>query len=154
MATLYKAILESKNKTSNQDILDSQAWAAFKINNKDSFGEGFWENPDNLAEALRVFKKSGGTSKAYTAAEISGFRKTLSSEIAETLQTENEEMSDGSEASEALKKEAAKLIKEANLNPVTTRELIEELMSSKKEGGLLPWQDEMLTQLLASEASK
>jgi hypothetical protein len=154
MDKLYNAILESKNKTSNQDIVDSQAWAAFKTNNKDSFGANFWNNPDNLEEALRVFKKSGGTSKAYTAAEISGFRKTLSSEIAKTLQTENEELSGGPvEASEFLQNQAKKLIKEADFTDVTAREFIEELMNAKKEGlGIAPYQDEMLKQLLKKYA--
>jgi len=150
MEKLYNAILESKNKTSDQDILDSQAWAAFKVNNKDSFGAGFWDNPDNFAEALSVFKKSGGTSKAYTAAEISGFRKTLSSEIAKKLQTENEDLSGGPvETSEYLQNQAKKLIKEAQFTDVTAREFIEELMNAKREGlGIAAYQEEMLKQLL------
>jgi len=154
MDKLYNAILESKNKSSTEDILDSEAWKAFQVNNKDSFPEGYFSEGSNLDEALRIFNKVGSTSKTLTIKEVADARATVASEFASILQGENQATSSGeAESSPALIKQASRLIKEADFTDATAKAFIEQLLTAKKEGlGIQPFQDEMLTQLLKTYA--
>ena len=45
-----------------------------------------------------------------------------------------------------------KLIKAENLSEKAAKDYVDELLEAKKQGGIMPMQDEMLTQLLAKFA--
>ena len=150
---LYNAILESKNKTATSDIEEVQTYTSWKTANKGAFGETdeWWNDNANQDEIYNTFLEAGGNSNPLDARTIGDIRQTLSGAISEILTGENESLGT-TDSSQVVVEAVRKQIKAENLSEKAAKDLVDELLAAKKQGGILPLQDEMLTQLLAKFA--
>ena len=150
---LYNAILEFKGKASVSDIDEVQTYTSWKAANKEAFGETdeWWNNNANQNEIYDTFLKAGGNANPLDAKAIGDIRQTLSGAISEILTGENEALGTP-DSGKAIVDAVTKLIKAENLSETAAKDYVDELLEAKKQGGIMPMQDEMLTQLLAKFA--
>jgi len=150
---LYNAILEFKGKASVSDIDEVQTYTSWKAANKGAFGETdeWWNNNANQNEIYDTFLKAGGNANPLDAKAIGDIRQTLSGAISEILTGENEALGTP-DSGKAIVDAVTKLIKAENLSEKAAKDYVDELLEAKKQGGIMPMQDEMLTQLLAKFA--